>query len=272
VTELRRIIEPVARGRQIVDSRQADAGFTNTLLRVELDDGEVFAVKLYTRHEACVIETAHLASLRALAVPRVVHADSRVPVIIYPWIEARTLNEVRRAEPARLGALAEPIGRLLAELSGGSAQRSNPARVIEAELRGALARLRAGRARDRLGDVADRVIAMLEHASGMADDPVLVHGDFGGRNILVGDAITIVDWEAATTGSALWDVGSLFRYAKRYDAAFCADFARGYGGLPDGWHRMARILDATRLIEALDEDREAPGYHEDCRALLAALV
>ncbi len=255
-----------------MESRRVEGGFTNTLLRVELED-ETLAVKLFARREACVIETAHLSSLRNLAVPRVVHADSRVPVIIYPWIEARTFNDVRKADPARLAELAEPLGRTLAELAAQTAPRANPPREVEAAIRAAIDRLERGRARERLGSIADRIIALFD---GFAppDEPVLVHGDFGGRNVLVDDngIAAIVDWEAATTGSPLWDVGSLFRYARRYDAAFRADFARGHGGLPDGWHHTSRVLDATRLVAALDEDREAPSYHADCLALLGDLL
>lgn len=237
----------MARGRRIVASRRVDGGSTNTLVYVQLDDGEALAVKLFARREACVIETAHLSSLRNLAVPRVVHADSRIPVIIYPWLEGRTLAE---APDAGLG---EPLGRTLAELAAQTSPRSNPPRVVEAAVRDARARLERGPARDRLGSLADRVLALWTGIT-VPDAPVLVHGDLDDRKVLVDDrgVVAVVGWDAATTGSVLWDAGSVLRH--RNDPAFCADFARGHGGLPAGWQRSARALDATRLVERLDDD------------------
>ena len=86
----------------------------------------------------------------------------------------------------------------------------------------------------------------------------------------------VIDWEATSTGSPLFDVGSLFRYASRFDGPFRAAFERGYreaeGTLPDGWLLTARLLDATWLIDTLDEPREFPGVYADCRMLLATLA
>ena len=111
----------------------------------------------------------------------------------------------------------------------------------------------------------------------------LCHHDIGGRNILVqraeGDRWRIqgvIDWESAGTGSPLVDIGSLFRFAPRYDAKFLVEFERGYreagGDLPDGWNLTARLLDALRLIDTLDGIRELPGVYQDCRMLLTKLV
>ena len=111
----------------------------------------------------------------------------------------------------------------------------------------------------------------------------LCHHDIGGRNILVQRADGerwriqgVIDWESAGTGSPLVDIGSLFRYAPRYDEQFRTEFDRGYreagGTLPDDWYRLARTLDAFRLIDTLDGIREMPGVFADCRMLLAKLV
>ena len=86
----------------------------------------------------------------------------------------------------------------------------------------------------------------------------------------------VIDWEAATCASPLVDIGSLFRYAARYDAKFVADFERGYreadGALPEDWLHSARLIDALWLVEMLDEQRELPGVYADCRMLVAKLV
>jgi hypothetical protein len=86
----------------------------------------------------------------------------------------------------------------------------------------------------------------------------------------------VIDWEAAASASPLVDIGSLFRYAQRYDARFVEDFERGYreadGELPTDWFRTARLVDALWLVEMLDEPRELPGVYADCRMLIAKLV
>jgi aminoglycoside phosphotransferase (APT) family kinase protein len=86
----------------------------------------------------------------------------------------------------------------------------------------------------------------------------------------------VIDWETTTTGSPLVDIGSLFRYSRRYDAAFCDAFAAGYrdagGTLPDDWLKTARLLDATWLIDMLDDDDEHTRVFSDCKTLVANLV
>ena len=86
----------------------------------------------------------------------------------------------------------------------------------------------------------------------------------------------VIDWEAAASASPLVDLGALFRFADRYDAAFLAAFEHGYreadGTLPDGWLRTARLLDATALVDLLDEPCELPGVFAECRMLVAKLA
>ena len=55
----------------------------------------------------------------------------------------------------------------------------------------------------------------------------------GGRNILVRateggwEIGGLIDWEGVAEGAACWDVGSLFRYPRRYLPQFRALFAQG---------------------------------------------
>lgn len=111
----------------------------------------------------------------------------------------------------------------------------------------------------------------------------LVHGDFGGRNLLVQrrrgrlwHVAGLLDWETAMVGAPLWDVGSLFRYGHRYSAEFRESFARGYRGagadLPVDWALAARLLDATRLVAILQEQQDLPAVFAECRSLLESLL
>jgi hypothetical protein len=69
---------------------------------------------------------------------------------------------------------------------------------------------------------------------------------------------------------------SLFRYPRRYSETFRQRFERGYhdagGALPEDWLRTARLLDATRLVATLNEERELPVVFAECRDLIETVV
>ncbi|HVK86403.1 MAG TPA: phosphotransferase [Kofleriaceae bacterium] len=263
-----------------------DGGLTNTLHRVERDDGTILAVKHYAAGlDAFGAELATLTLLHGtLPVPDVVHADEKALVIVYRWIEGITLADLRRSgSPPAFASLADPLGRLLAWLA-----RTDSTEAFELApiLERAYTQLTGGRARERMGaPIADALRRGLEAAEpSLAFGTVcLAHGDLGWRNILVERAAAdrwritgVIDWEATSTGSPLVDIGSLFRYADRYNDAWREAFARGYreadGVLPDDWLINARLLDATLLVDMLEEPRELPGVFADCRAVLAKLA
>ncbi|MBA3462526.1 MAG: phosphotransferase [Deltaproteobacteria bacterium] len=264
---------------------RVDGGLTNTIHKVVLEAGGTLAVKHYAGgKDAFEAELVTLTLLHgSLPVPDVVHADADHQVIVYRWIEGITLNDCRKAEPGAVASLAEPLGRLLAWLARTDATEPfDLAGILDKSYR----QLIDGRARQRLGaPLADALHKGLEAAEPQLawGTVCLVHGDLGGRNVLVQRAAPdrwriagVIDWEATSTGSPLLDIGSLFRYASRFDADFRTSFERGYreadGTLPDGWLLTARLLDATWLIDTLDEPREFPGMYADCRMLLAQLA
>lgn len=90
---------------------------------------------------------------------------------------------------------------------------------------------------------------------------VLVHGDFGRRNVLVSEGNRgwtvsgIIDWEFAVAGSPLADIGHFLRYERVLRPTLEPHFSNGYvaggGSLPDGWRRLARVLDSISLCRSL---------------------
>jgi len=245
-----------------------DDGLTNTLRRIELTDGRVIGVKQYVLGKSYATESAALREVAGtIPVPEIVCAFDRV--IAYRWISGITLDECRRRHPDALARLAAPLGRLLGTLAR-TRHETSPM-----DLAPMLAQLQRGLARSRLGDtLADTIHRRL--ASQRFDEPTcLVHGDFGVRNILVAPSLDriagVIDWEAATTGSMLRDVGSLFRYANRYDTAFRTEFERAHGSLPTDWFHRARLLDTTRIAEALAEEPEL-GVHYNLRNVVAQIA
>lgn len=267
-------IEPVA------------GGLTNTIHKVTLEKGGILAVKHYAGgSDAFEAELATLTLLHGtLPVPDVVHADEKLPVIVYRWIDGITLHELRKdGNAASFASLAEPLGRLLAWLARTDATEPWELAPI---LDRTYAQLTGGRARERMGGpLADALRHQLEAAEpDLAFGTVcLSHGDLGHRNVIVqraaGDRWRIngvIDWEATTTSSPLLDIGSLFRYADRYDTEWRSAFERGYreadGNLPERWLATSRLLDATWLVDTLDEPHEMPGVFADCKILIGKLV
>ncbi len=273
-------------GAPIAGVERVVGGLTNTIHKVRLRGGGTLAVKHYAGGvDSFGAELATLTLLHGtLPVPDVVHADETAPVIVYKWIDGITLEGLRKSGTREaFASIAEPLGRLLAWLARTDATEAFELTPI---LERCYEQLTAGRARARLGPpLADAIRKGLEAA-----EPTLTwgtvclsHGDLGARNLLVQQAdgdrwriSGVIDWESTTTGSPLADLGSLFRHAHRYEASWIEAFERGYreadGELPDGWLRIARLLDAMWQVDTLDETRELPGVFAECKELLARLA
>jgi Ser/Thr protein kinase RdoA (MazF antagonist) len=215
------------------------------------------------------------------------------PFLVLRWIEGIPLNSCRRRVPGdQLLATAEALGGLVARIASlgqglGLETRSNaptPPSSPQTLLSVTKSQLLRGRARDVLADAVWRLLAKQSaRFDSLGSEQGLAHGDLGGRNIVVAAdgnggwrAAAILDWEDAFTGWALWDVGSLFRYPKRYGAAFRERFEKGYraeaGQLPADWWRTARLLDVTRQVATLDDERELTVPFRECRELLEAAL
>ena len=89
----------------------------------------------------------------------------------------------------------------------------------------------------------------------------LVHGDFDPANILVAQigsawhVTGILDWEFAFSGSVLWDVANMLRYAHDVSPIFESSFLQGLreGGiiLPDSWQTTVSLLNVSSLPDCL---------------------
>ncbi len=276
----RLIVDPIAKVEPV------DGGLTNTIHRITLENAQVLAVKHHAGGDQPFNdEVATITKMAGiLPVPEIVRTDPERRAIVYRWIPGITIDECRRKQPpAAFASLAEPLGRFLAWLATFDWPGDWD---VTPHVEWAGKRLATRRARERLGpQMADALNKLLQDAAPRLTwgKPCLSHGDLGGRNMIVQHAMGerwriggVIDWEAATCASPLVDIGSVFRYAQRYDAQFAADFERGYreadGTLPEGWLHTARLIDALWLVEMLDEPRELPGVYADCRMLVAKLV
>ena len=301
LAQLQTLLAPVLAGAALTEVKRVGGGLINTLYRITPAGGGVsLCLRIFAAGgRPWQTERNVLARVAAaLPVPQVLLADCGGgsfphPYLVYPWIEGMTLDECRRRmPPAAFLSLAEPLGRLLARMASFPFADADNGQASAAPVAALLSvnqgRLRYGLARARLGAaLADALWQRLEAGAGRLSTldraACLVHGDLGGRNILVAPAgdgawrvSGLIDWEAAFAGAALWDVGRVFRYARRYSETFCERFERAYrdtgGDLPEDWWRTARLLDATRLVEILNEERELPVVFAECRELIEAVV
>lgn len=272
-------------GARIVKVEPVLGGVTNTIHKVRVESGETYAIKLYAGGKDWFeTELTTLTLLHGtLPVPEVVHANDERFVIVYRWIDGITLHDLRsQGKMEAYASLAEPLGRVLAWLAKSDA--TEPFELTQM-LEQCYARLSDGPARMRLGDkLADSMRRLMEAAEpDMAWGNVcLSHGDMGHRNVIVyqlGDRWRIngvIDWETASTGSPLLDVGALFRYSNRYDSQFCEAFEAGYrdggGVLPANWLATSRLLDATWIVDMLSDEEGPAAVFRDCRRLVAELV
>jgi aminoglycoside phosphotransferase (APT) family kinase protein len=303
--QIQALLSPVLKGAAIAGVERVEGGLTNTLYRITPADGgvslclRIFAAgRLSWERELKILARVSTS----LPVPEALLADCGGdfghPYLVYKWIEGITLNECRKqTPPAALLSVAEPLGRLLADVASFSFaddlngapndihEGQSPMEVLLSANEEALLH---GMARKRLGAalanaMCSRLDASAVHLRELEHAASLVHGDLGGRNILVAPASAggwrisgLIDWEVAFSGSLLWDVGSLFRYPRRYSETFRQRFERGYrdagGALPEDWLRTARLLDATRLVATLNEERELPVVFAECRELIEAVV
>lgn len=294
---VRAVVFSLMEGARTAEVVRVEEGLVNSLYRVTSTDGESLCVRICAAGSAAWRREQQILALAAatLPVPDVLLGDSNDPRIghpyfVYRWIDGETVNECRRHTPEALLSLARPLGCLLGAV-GSLAPSSDRAvlsrRSVNTQLALAERRLQGELARQRLGGALSdalrrRLDAGRRRLEALDGEAWLVHGDFGGRNILVRfdegswRVAGLLDWEEACTGSRLWDVGSLFRYASRYSATFSNCFSAGYreacDELPEDWYPAARLLDALRLVDTLNGERELPVVFSECRELVAAVV
>jgi GNAT superfamily N-acetyltransferase len=111
------------------------------------------------------------------------------------------------------------------------------------------------------------------------DEKHLVHGDFDPANILV-DKINgswvvtaILDWEFAFSGSCLWDVANMLRYAHKMPPEFQNSFIEALQKngikLPAHWRTTTHLLNLSSLLDLLkrSDPQRHPNRCKDIREL-----
>ncbi len=112
----------------------------------------------------------------------------------------------------------------------------------------------------------------------------LVHGDFDPANILVNKVkdvwkvSAILDWEFAFSGSYLWDIASMLRYAHKMPPVFQTSFINALKksgiDLPDTWSSTIHLLNLCSLLDCLKRSdfKHHPHRCFDIRELITFIV
>lgn len=142
--------------------------------------------------------------------------------------------------------------------------------------------------KETLGQVTiSQIHKILEDCSDLFPDDGdshLVHGDFDPANVLVHQIngrwhiSGLLDWEFAFSGSHLWDVANMLRYAHQMPPLYEYSFLKGieHGGitLPPDWRRRISLLNILSLLDCLA--RSSPVHHPhrcaDIRGLIAYFI
>lgn len=111
----------------------------------------------------------------------------------------------------------------------------------------------------------------------------LVHGDYDPANILVNKIdgqwkITeILDWEFAFSGSPLFDVANMLRYAHQMPATFETSFIQGVSTrftLPQHWRITTHLLNMISLLDCLTRCpiEQRPNQRADIYSLISYMI
>ncbi|MFI5619638.1 phosphotransferase [Streptomyces sp. NPDC051567] len=251
----------------------------------------------------CAVEIAVLgrAAARAVPVTAVVAADPQGratgrPTLLYRFVDGTPLSQVLADGPASgdARALGRAVGTVLARI--GRVRLPRPGVFGDSSL------VPAPDGAAPLGDLPGFVDHCLVTAApdgplsgtdaavlralarrgpravtSVAGESSLVHGDFNPKNVLVQRragqwaVAAVLDWELAFSGSPLFDVGNMLRFAHEYPPAFTRGFVDGFRGgngrLPADWRRLSRTLDLFALADILTAPPD-PAYFARAHTVL----
>ncbi|MET8750850.1 phosphotransferase [Streptomyces sp. NPDC004667] len=251
----------------------------------------------------CAVELAVLgrAAARTVPVTTVVAADpygraTGRPTLLYRFVHGTPLSQVLADGPASGEArdLGRAVGAVLARIGRVRLPRPgvfDDSSLVPApnggaplgDLPGFVDRcLSTAPADGPLSGTDAAVLSALARSgppalAAVAGERSLVHCDFNPKNLLVerraGDwaVAAVLDWELAFSGSPLFDVGNMLRFAHEYPPAFTAGFVKGFRGgsgrLPGDWLRLSRTLDLFALADILTAPPD-PAYFARARTVL----
>jgi aminoglycoside phosphotransferase (APT) family kinase protein len=286
---LQHIVQRALPGCRVVDVQPLTGGLRNGNFKVQLDQSPgSIVLRIYEHDPSLCRKEVDLIALmgRSVPVPEVLHAEAEgwedlPPFALLRHVEGVSFHELKRSEDTvsvaqashSVGQTLALIGRTTFPASGWIGPGPNvTAPLLEGpnpsprfvDLCLASPNLRQRMPADLRDQTQTLVWSLAPQLAALDDRLSLVHGDFGKRNLLMRKVAgtwtvaAVLDWEFAVSGSPLIDLGHFLRYECASRPLAEPHFSEGYlqagGALPEGWRRLARVVDALALCETLTRD------------------
>ncbi len=315
--EVTELLRPAFARATAVASERIGGGLSNTNIKVTLAGrANPVVMRIYQRHTGdAAKEAALLRELSGrLPVPRLHYFSVDNPVTGHPyaileWVGGERLD-VLAGVGADLEAMGAAIGAALARIHavafdrygflGPSLEISHPIDLgqagLTAYIRSALAEAPAGA---RLGGLTATLAAFAAergHVLARWPGPCLVHGDFNGTNVLLGqsrlnpsessstcnarppawEVTAVLDWEFALSATPAFDFAQLLRPPLGGRPALAESAARSYRDagqpIPEHWREIARVTDLFAWIDVVSRAEVDPALIDDARNAIRAIV
>lgn len=303
MSDLTILIQPAFPGQSVVEAAVTEGGLANTNIRVRLSHtDQSVLVRLYVRspRDGRKEYMLHQRIASSVRVPRYMYFSEHNPITEHPyglmeWIAGERLEVIApRVSADQLAGLGQSVGATLAAIhaltfpqTGFLTPALDIAQPIAVGSDALLAYLQMtmldGWGSERLGsELTHAMMAYVTSKGTLLDTwdgpPCLVHGDYGGSNILVrarGDeweVAAVVDWEFVFSGSPFFDLGNLLRPPLGHMGGFEQAVYTGYisagGRLPERWRMMSRLIDLLSLADFLNRPHTNAAFIEDARAMI----
>ncbi len=298
------LIQPAFPDQTVVESEPTQGGLANTNIRVRLSrTDQPLLVRLYVRSPGDVRKEYALNRLvdRRTPVPSFLYVAEDNPFTGHPYVLMQWIDGVRLevVAPAlrtdQIAELGRSVGVALAGIHAHTFPQTgffdadlNIAQPVSVGGDGLMGFLRMclieGRGEERLGaELTRELLSFAERAGGLLDTwdgpPCLVHGDFGGSNILVRetpggwDVAAVLDWEFAFSGSPFFDLGNLLRPPLGDMPGFEQAVHDGYvdagGVLPARWRQMSLLQDLLAWADFLNRPNTNAALIRNARTIVA---
>jgi len=307
LSALNEMLAPAFPGQNVVAAEHVSGGFANSSFKVELSNIDApVVVRVYIRDPSAACREASILELvkERVPVPEVLYVspEAREPhtYVILRWVRGVPLDQLlAEGAPSDARRAVRATGSVLARLQGFRFARSgffgstlairtplaSDARAIVGVLERCL--FKDG-GEERLGVALTqrlwRFVTEHEDMLGAVEHhTMLVHGDFGGLNVIVRmapdapEVAALIDWEYAHSGTPLVDLGNMLRRPDRDLAPwFEEELIRGYreegGILPENWKQVSRIVDFVRLCAFLGSPNAGEVAQQGVRALIESAL
>lgn len=203
-------------------------------------------------------------------------------IIIYEYIESKSLQNVLEKSPCNKKNIIEQVAKTAAKIHNLGIEKTTnlinfdvpPFEMwykyfIENE-----------NARKRLGNtITEKIEILIDKNKALLKEidkyNSLIHSDFRPANMIIddNDIIYIVDWDNATKGHVLADIGQFFRYSNLFNAGDIVDFEITYNKfadmkIPKDWYKLSKLRDLVNPLQMLGSDNDKPIMYTDLKNIV----